>query len=555
MKKIFGVLILLLAFFFLKPSFAFAEKIDSFDVQIVAYKDGTMDITESINYDFESLDRHGIFRYIPLYSKVGDLYRIIKIENVRVERDGEEEQFEKSQSKEKINIKIGDPDKTITGAHIYKISYKVENGIGSNFPDHDEIYWNATGDDWAIPIEEVSIKITTDFGLSPTNFICFAGNTGTKDENCTASENSAVSNSVLHPGQGLTAVAVFPVNTFPKSVLSKDPPTTFIDKILNFIWKNIVYIYFFLNIILPTILVLWYQKKKNKKRFGPPAVNFDTPSDEKGGRLAPALSGTIDNAHLDRDDVTATIFDLAIRKYIKLEEKTSEEKALGIIKTSSKKQNITKLKNADSSLSSFEKKLFERLFKDRDSVVVDDLKTDFYKTFQDMEAHVFKELVEKGYYVKNPKTQRAGWAVLGVMALGTGNIILSGVLFFLAKKLIGRTAFGDEVDFKIDGLKLFLKSMDRNYKWQAKNFYTVEQMIPYAMALGYIDKFMESLKILKPDYSPTWYSGYRGTFYGSYAGFYSGMSSSITTSAPSSSSGFSGGSSGGGGGGGGGGSW
>ena len=115
---------------------------------------------------------------------------------------------------------------------------------------------------------------------------------------------------------------------------------------------------------------------------------------------------------------------------------------------------------------------------------MDTLKTDFYKTFQDMETEIFKQLVEKKYYVKNPKTQRGLLAVLGVMALGTGSIVLSGVLFYLAKKLLGRTALGDEVDYKIDGLKLFLKSMDRNYKWQAKNFYTVEQMIPYAMALG-----------------------------------------------------------------------
>ncbi|HZJ18199.1 MAG TPA: hypothetical protein VFD45_01095, partial [Patescibacteria group bacterium] len=125
-------------------------------------------------------------------------------------------------------------------------------------------------------------------------------------------------------------------------------------------------------------------------------------------------------------------------------------------------------------------------------------------------------------------------------------------LFFLAKKLIGRTSLGDEIDFKIDGLKLFLKSMDRNYKWQAERFYIVEQMIPYAMALGYIERFMEQLKIIKPDYNPTWYHGYSGGFYVGYSGFYSSMTTNMTSS---SSSGASSGFSGGGGGGGGGGSW
>lgn len=97
--------------------------------------------------------------------------------------------------------------------------------------------------------------------------------------------------------------------------------------------------------------------------------------------------------------------------------------------------------------------------------------------------------------------------------------------------------------------------MSREYSWQAKNFYFVEKMIPYAMALGFINEYMEQLKILKPDYKPTWYSG-AGNFYSVYPVFATSMSSNITTSAPSSSSGFSGGgSSGGGGGGGGGGSW
>src|SRR3990167_10277522 len=194
---------------------------------------------------------------------------------------------------------------------------------------------------------------------------------------------------------------VFPLNTFPKSILLKSPPSTFAEKIFGFLWQNILVIYFLLNIILPAVLIFWYQKKKNKKRFGAPTVNFDTPMDENGQRIPPALAGTIDNSKLDRNDVTATIFDLAIRKYIKLEETTESFKALGIINTSKKKQMITKFKEDDGSLTSFEKKLFERLFEGGNSVDVEDLKVDFYKTFQDMEKEIFKLLVEKGYYLKN----------------------------------------------------------------------------------------------------------------------------------------------------------
>lgn len=554
MRKYIFFIVFLVCFLTFKTN-VFAEKITSFDVEIVAHKDGIMDVKETIGYDFENLERHGIFRFIPLYSKVGDLYRIIKIDNVKIERDGDKENFETTRDKEKISFKIGDADKTITGLHEYKISYTVENGIGSNFSDHDEIYWNATGNDWQVVIEKALVTFNTNFGLKPKNLICFEGAIGAKDKTCTVKDSTVTSSQILYPGYGLTAVAVYPKGTFPPSVLNKELPKTFGEKISEMLFRNLHIIWLLFNIVLPFILILWYQKKKNKKRFGKPAVNFEIPKDENGKRLAPALAGTIDTGRLERDDVVATLFDLAIRKYIALSEIKNKKSLLPDKVT----QKIIKLKDPSASsgqeLNNFEKELFDRLFKTGDEISADELKKDFYKTFVEMETDIFKSLVDKKYYVKNPKVQRGFLLVFGMMALFTLNILLGIVLLFLSKKLIGRTALGDEIDFKIDGLKMFLKSMDRNYKWQAEKFYTVEAMIPYAMSLGYIDKFMEQLKIIKPDYNPTWYHGYAGGFYVSYGSFFSGVNSNITTSAPSSSSGASGGSSGGGGGGGGGGSW
>lgn len=551
MKRILALLLVL--FFFFKPQISFAEVIHSFDFSIAAHKNGVIDVAETINYDFQTLSKHGIYRYIPLFSKVGNLYRIIKIENVKVLRDQMEESFTINQNKDQIYLKIGNADKTITGSHIYKINYSVENSIGSNFADHDEIYWNTTGNGWQVNIEKASAKISTDFDSKQNDFICFEGPIGSKDKTCSVSKNTAFSSQILYPGYGLTIVAVYPVGTFPKSILSKSPPQTIGEEIFGLILKNYLYIFIILNFGLGGYLLYWYSSHKNKKRFGPPSVNFDIPKDEKGNVLSPALVGTIDTAKLERDDVVATIFDLAIRKYIKIEEVKTDEKILGILDHDKKQQFIVKLKKDDGKLEIFEKSLFDRFFESTDKVEVSTLKLDFYETFQKMEKEVFNKLIDKKYYTKNPAGQKALLFILSIFSFCTLNVVLAFVLLFLSRKLNGRTNLGDEIDFKIDGLKLFLKSMDRNYKWQAQNFYTVEQMIPYAMSLGYIDKFMEALKIIKPDYNPTWYSG--GNFYINYAIFYAATSSNLTTSAPSSSSGSLGGFSGGGGGGGGGGSW
>lgn len=533
------------------PKKTFAEQINSFDVNVVAHKDGSMDVTENIDYDFQHSYRHGIYRDIPLYSKVGDLYREINITNVEVTRNGKSEKNEITSTKDQISFKIGNANKELTGEHLYKISYHVQNAIGSNFPDHDEIYWNATGNDWLVTIQKASITISNDFNAVQNNFLCFEGANGATDRSCNVLENSATSSQILYPGYGLTAVASYPKGTFPPSTLIKELPKTLGEKIDDFVISHLFYIYLILNILVPIGIFIWYEKHKNKKRFGKPSVNFDIPKDEKGKRLAPALSGTIDNARLDRNDITATIFDLAIRKYIKLSEDKTTRKLLPDKKT----QMITKLKEADDNLENFEKTLFNRLFEDGDSVKLSDLKSDFYKTFQSMETEVFDNLVKRKYYVRNPKIEKSFLAIAAVVCLFSLNIILGLTFLMLSRKLIGRTSLGDEIDYKIDGLKLFLGSMNRNYNWQAEKFYTVEQMIPYAMSLGFIDEFMQQLKIIKPDYSPVWYVGYPGNFYNSYGSFYTSVGSNLTTSAPSSSSGMSGGFSGGGGGGGGGGSW
>lgn len=541
----FFKIIIVLAFLFLPPQVFAQEKINSFDANITANKDGLMTIQESIIYDFGEEERHGIFRDIPLVSSVGDLYRVIRINVESVKRDGSDEKYEVDTQPKQTSIKIGDPDKTITGSHNYIIIYTVENGIGSNYEDHDEIYWNITGNSWDIPIEKASANITTDFGVNTDRVACFTRSGDFNAQSCTyppETFNPVTTTAPLAPGEGLTVVAGFPVNTFPKSVLQTSEPV--FDPDFISLLKAYIPIALGLNFILAPYLIFWYTKNKSKARFGKPAVNFDIPKN-----ISPLEAGIIDNHTLDKNDVIATIFDLAIRKYIKIEE-VKVAKTLMPDETDFK---IIKLKSFDG-LNEFEETLMQRLFRDDTQVKLDDLKTDFYSTFGTLEKEAFKSLVDKKLYSKNPKSQMALLLAAGIISMALGNIILGPVLIFLSRKLNGRTQAGDKVDFSVDGLKIFLKAVSRYHKFQSKNLIAVEKYIPFAIALGLQNEFMEQLKIINPEYKPSWYSGSHG-FYHTYPGMYSSFGSNMTTSAPSSSSGFSGGSSGGGGGGGGGGSW
>ncbi len=557
MKRLPAFLIVSLALF-IYPSPSFAEEIiHNFEVTITPHASGEMDFQEKIEYDFGEENRHGIFRFVPTYTKLkdADLYRISEIKFTGIKRDGKDEPYSTDYGPDQVEVKIGDPDKTISGKHQYEISYSVKNGIASNFDDHDEIYWNITGNDWQIPIKQAAVLVKTDFVTQVTNAACFTGTRGSNQKICDIQKDGSkayiTTTRELDSGEGLTVVVGYPVGTFPKSKLVDSPPSfdpdflTFL-KIYGVVWA-------LLNLILAPYLWIKYQASKNKEKFGPPAVNFDIPKGDDGKIITPMEAGIIDNTKLEQNDVMATIFDLAIKKIIKIEE-VEKKKTLGIFGGQSE-YKLIRLEKDETNLRPFEATLLVKLFSGGSREVnMKDIKT-FYTTFSKLEQESFESLVSRGFYTKNPKDQKTALLVFGIIGLVSLNLILGGLLLYLSTKLNGRTKAGDKMDWQVEGLKIFLKNMKRHYNFQAKKAITVERYIPYAMAFGFIEEFMTELKDMYPNYNPTWYSG-RTNFYVMNNAFTSSMAGSFTTTAPSSSSGFSGGgSSGGGGGGGGGGSW
>jgi hypothetical protein len=559
MKRLKLILLGLVLFFLsVNPCFASTESIQNFYTEITVHKDGKLDIVENIKYDFSTNQKHGIFRNIPLTSSTGEVYRKILIQITSVLRNGEIERYVSTEDNNILNLKIGKAEKTISGLQDYVVSYSVVNAIG-NFDDHDEIYWNTTGTDWSVAMAYATATVRADFDTSITKATCFTGISGATEKKCEFTQKNGTevfqTTAILGANEGLTIVAGFPPNTFPKSkieVLNTEkklsPTASLITMLAAFILPALYYL------VLPYFILRWYLKNRHKSRFGKPTVNFDIPKDNRGKRLLPAEAGVMDTSKLDRDDVTATIFDLAIRKYIFIEQTEKKKNILGL---GGGKDFVVKKKKDYKDLTEFEKTLLDRLFKDGDTVSLNSLSSDFYTTFSRLQSDVFSILVKEGFYKENPQGKRAIYIGLSFFAIAFFlNLPLAFIFFWMFKTYNGRTDLGDEADFRIDGLKLFLDSMSREHKWYANQLALVEQMIPYSIALGYIDKFMEQLKISYPDYDPSWYRG-NLAFYAISGTMLNSINSGITTNAPSRSSGFSsgGGFSGGGGGGGGGGSW
>jgi len=81
-----------------------------------------------------------------------------------------------------LEIRIGDAKRYVDGTRTYLITYRVDNAV-LFFNDHDELYWNVTGNYWKAPIEEASAEVALTVKDKSKNLWVtgYTGSYGSKD--------------------------------------------------------------------------------------------------------------------------------------------------------------------------------------------------------------------------------------------------------------------------------------------------------------------------------------------------------------------------------------
>ena len=540
------------------------EHIEDFNSDITVNKDGTVDIVETILYDFDTLDRHGIYRKIP-YVKTnqdGKSYQMdLDLISVKDEKDNWYN-YKLAKSDGVLEVKIGDPDRTITGRHTYVVSYKIEGGL-TYFSEHDELYWNITGNEWTVPMARVSAKVTLpEEVVTDINSVCYTGKAGSTEKNCSSEVNenavSFNSNTVFDSSSGMTIVVGFPKGQVavlePKEIVPFF--STFFGKIVGIILViGIIVITIFWYLVLPIwIAVKWFRQGRDPKVDPPLTAYYDPPKTKDGRPMSPAEVGVLIDEQAEFKDISGLVIDLARRGYLKIQERKKND--FYFLKT--------KEFETDTSLLYHEKYFLEEVFKkNKTELRLKDAK--LYEAVEEVKNNLYEKLVSEGMFPENPQSIRAKYSILAFFALFTLNapLTLSALLFGL--HMPRRTLEGAKASQLGMSLRNFLTSQERQLAFQAKNQMMFEKLLPYAVVFGVEKIWAERFSDLqlKP---PEWYESYnQATF--TPVGFTRSMNSSFssvrsaaapptsTRSSSGFSSGFSGGSSGGGGGGGGGGSW
>lgn len=578
-KMIFPVF----AGFIFLASPVFAEEIKSFDAEIGINADSSINVSEKIVYDFGSEQKHGIYRDIPVrYKARGGNYNL-RISDVSVtDGNGNNYQFSLSNEGDSKRIKIGNPEKTVSGEKDYVINYVIQRGL-NYFSDHDELYWNVNGNDWNVSSGRVTAKVSFPKKVEKEKIQlgCFQGLRNSSqgcdesgiDVDVITGNNMAVFNSNnLQSGEGLTIVV-----GFPKDVVQEP---NFWQSMLYFLKDNWIAGLPFL--VFALMFWLWRTRGRDPKGRETIIPQYDVPDN-----LSPSQMGALIDEKADNKDVSADIVNLAVKGYLKINRLPAKIKFFG-----KDDYQLDKLKEADQDLDEIEKELLGDLFKlgDKDNsgsalkvVKLSNLTNKFHTDLADINGKIYKSLVDKGYFPKNPQTVRMIYAAFSVLlgavltfgaaalqlgAIGIASSIISAAIIlvfgiFMPKK----TKSGVLVKEHVMGLKMYLEVAEKDrikfHNAPEKNPQIFEKFLPYAMILGVEKEWAKQFEDIYKT-SPDWYSDPSGHAF-SAAYFVSGMNdfsdsakstmASNPSSAASGGSGFSGGGSGGGFGGGGGGSW
>ncbi len=557
LSKIFFVLFV----FFTSSLHGFAqeakgyERIDSFSSDITVNTDSTIDIVETIKYNSGGTEKHGIYRDIKLKSYNNEN---LIISNISVKDENNIAYgFVERYPSGKVSLKIGDANVTFSGEKIYVIKYKIIGAMGY-FEKYDEIYWNATGNDWAFPIEHSTASIHLPVGVNVLQSASYCGPTGSNLPCINDGQGIFSYDTELAPGAGMT-VSV----GFPKGIVKQ----------IKSFFAPLFYYVSFLFPLIPLLAFIYMFKKwkiygKDPKSNRTIIAEYDVPDG-----LTPLEVIAIVDQKVDGKAISAEIIFLAIKGFLKIEK--TEDKFLFIKNDDyllSKLSYLSTENGADNIL-------MEGLFSLGNEIKISLLKNKFYTYIYKITNSVFDKLVGNGYYKNLPKKVVIKYYLAAsiVLFLGTFisikiipyfgpspiiSIIVSSIIIFVFGALMpARTEKGLLTKEYLLGFKEYLDIAEKDrinfHNAPEKKPEIFEKFLPYAMVFGVEKAWAKEFEGIYT-VAPNWYSD-RGMSTFSTVAFANSLNSFATysnntmSSTPGGSGGH--GSSGGGGGGGGGGSW
>ena len=546
-------------------------RVEKFDSRIIVARAGTIDVTETIQAHFLGGPWHGLYRSIPVEYVTPQGLNYTLFLNIKRITDGNGRplKFDASRVRHYRKLKIYVPNAD-DSVQTISIEYTISDAI-KFFEDHDELFWNVTGDEWDVPIAYAHASILLPSEATNIRATAFTGAYGSRAKDA---EIEIVGNGVeVHTTNPLPYHAGLTVAVaFDKGAVHEPSSVTLIVRFIRSNWPLFLPV-----IIFGVMFYLWWTRGRDP-RLRPIAAQYEPPE-----KLTPGEAGTLVDNSADMRDITASIVDLAVRGYMVIEE-FQKDRMLGLFHEKDYKFILQKDRAQWSILKPHEQVLLNGIFSvgtAGETVSMDSLQNSFYKNLPALKSGIFDSLVGQGFYRRRPDKVRSayigGAVVVGTLMIWGGSAVAStlgmtplpfivgGILSVLVICAFGwfmpaHTEQGTRTLENLLGFEDFLQHVESDrFNRMIKTPQMFETFLPFAMAFGVEKNWSKAFQGIMTQ-PPSWYrGGYGPNFYPmTFTNDLNAMSSrasSVMASAPRSSggSGFGGGGSSGGGFGGGGG--
>lgn len=389
------------------------------------------------------------------------------------------------------------------------IFYRVRQGLEAA-ADADELDWDVTGAEWDVPIGVAEAFVTVPRGV-PGDLVRSTAHAGRGGDYTEERGDRFVlfrTTRPLGPRQALTIVV-----GWPRGYIGR--PSS---------WQEAVW---FLGdtwpLGLPLVALLLVLGLR--RPFGGDLAGMESikPEYEPPPGLIPAEAGALVAGRALSRHVIATLMDLAVRGYLRIEQVTNAFGGTDFL--------FKRLKPvaADPDLRPLEVLTLARVFRDDWALnlrLLSEVKRDYDSTVPQIREELYRTLVADRFFAVSPQMVRVLWAKLGL-----GLVVAAAVLYVWAPGWLGPTrwllpvglagsglvvlafsplmprptSIGAQALARVRGFEEFLLRAEKD-RLERLPGDTLHRWLPWAVALGVSDRWILNFQGLKVD-PPAWFTG------------------------------------------------
>ncbi len=388
-----------------------AGKVTSTTVQLELRQDGVLHVKEEVVFEGDAPSRDLVDR--TRYDDGSDrLYRVTGLKG----------------------------DATLTGGTITlkgtgnaTLEYDVQGAV-TPLADAQELRWYAVGA-WSVPVEQAKVSVSGPATMQ--NLSCFAGPLSSAIA-CTEASMDHTGVTAEFGQQDLGAGEVLTVVVgYPTGATKGAPILERRFELSNAFTLNAVTggaLAGLLLLLLGGLGLLYWTRGRDARVVGHESGSL---SGVENGHFAPpdgvrpGQIGTLMDEQADVIDVTATIVDLAVRGYLRIDEQPRQT-------YETPDWRLVRMPAAQvASLMPYERELYDAIFDGHDAVLLSELKGSFGTKLGKVREALYRDVVTQGWFARRPDTVRTRWTTIGVVLTGLGVLATVALAWFTTYGVLG----------------------------------------------------------------------------------------------------------------------